>query len=133
MGRSPAKPAKRGQRKFPPGGLQVKHYFNRFSASRSFVNALQRDRVERADGEIDRRAQAAIGLREFRRRVSHELDRASGQCSPSRGAGAKIEEELTQLFIGRIRTDAGVDVEAGRRQDKAGLGQKPRRCVCPGE
>jgi hypothetical protein len=121
MGRSPAKPAKRGQQKFTPGGLRVKHYFDLFSASRSFVNALQRGRVERADGEIDRRPQAAIGLRKFRGRVSHELDRAGGQCSPSRGADTKIEQQVTQLVKGRIRTDACVDVETSRRQDQSSL------------
>jgi hypothetical protein len=54
MGRSPAKPAKRGQPKFTPGGLRVKHYFNRFSAYRSFVNALQRAHIDRTDREINR-------------------------------------------------------------------------------
>jgi hypothetical protein len=116
MGRSPAKPAKRGQRKFTPGGLRVKHYFYRFSASRSFVNALRRNHVDCAKGEINRQSKAAVGVRELRCRVSHELDRACGERRPSRRAGLQIEQEIPQLVEGRIGTDPGMDVEASGGQ-----------------
>ena len=122
MGSSPAKPAKRGQPKLTSGGLRVKHYFGCFSAYRSFVNALQRDDIQRTYGQIDRRSKPAARVRELSGCISHELDRAGRQSGPGGSPGAKAEKQVSELANCRIGTDPRVKVEAGRCQNKTGLG-----------